>query len=165
MCIHMVVWSISRTLSSCKTETPPAVNNGSLFPLPLPPHPWQPPFYFPNYIYNFKNLDFQHISFGKLPQALGRGLMDLNEGRRLANIWQRVPGEGNDNLLQYSCLKNPMDRGAWRVTVHGVTKNRTWLSTQVPLVRSSSSRAQFLSSSGVFLSLCFPHRVPICKRL
>ena len=32
------------------------------------------------------------------------------------------PGEGNGNPLQYSCLKNPMDRGGWQVTVHGVTK-------------------------------------------
>ena len=34
----------------------------------------------------------------------------------------RSPGEENDNLLQYSCLENPMDRGAWRATVHGVAK-------------------------------------------
>ena len=34
----------------------------------------------------------------------------------------RSPGEGNDNSLQYSCLGNPMDRGAWQVTIHGVTK-------------------------------------------
>ena len=34
----------------------------------------------------------------------------------------RSPGEGNGNPLQYSCLGNPMDRGAWRVTVHGVAK-------------------------------------------
>ena len=34
----------------------------------------------------------------------------------------RSPGGGNGNLLQYSCLKNSMDRGAWRVTVHGVTE-------------------------------------------
>ena len=32
------------------------------------------------------------------------------------------PGEGNDNPLQCSCLENPMDRGAWRATVHGVTR-------------------------------------------
>ena len=32
------------------------------------------------------------------------------------------PGEGNGNLLQYSCLGNCMDRGAWWATVHGVTK-------------------------------------------
>ena len=34
----------------------------------------------------------------------------------------RFPGEGNDNPLQYSCLENPMDRGAWWSTVHGVTR-------------------------------------------
>ena len=34
----------------------------------------------------------------------------------------RSPGEGNGNWLQYSYLKNPLDRGAWRATVHGVTK-------------------------------------------
>ena len=35
---------------------------------------------------------------------------------------ERSPGEGNGNPLQCSCLGNPMDRGAWQVTVHGVTK-------------------------------------------
>ena len=34
-------------------------------------------------------------------------------------------GEGNGNPLQYSCLENPMDRGAWRATVYGVTKSQT----------------------------------------
>ena len=37
----------------------------------------------------------------------------------------RYPGEGNGNPLQYSCLGNPMDAGAWRPTVHGVAKSRT----------------------------------------
>ena len=37
----------------------------------------------------------------------------------------RSPGEGNGNPLQYSYLENPMDRGAWWATVHGVTKNWT----------------------------------------
>ena len=37
----------------------------------------------------------------------------------------RFSGDGNGNLLQYSCLENPMDRGAWWATVHGVTKSRT----------------------------------------
>ena len=40
----------------------------------------------------------------------------------------RSPGEGDDNPLQYSFLENPMDRGAWRATVHGVTKHWTRLS-------------------------------------
>ena len=34
----------------------------------------------------------------------------------------RSPGEGNGNSLQYSCLENPIDRGAWWATVHGVAK-------------------------------------------
>ena len=37
----------------------------------------------------------------------------------------RSPGEGNDNPLWYSCLENPMDRGAWWATDHGVTKSWT----------------------------------------
>ena len=39
----------------------------------------------------------------------------------------RHHGEGNGNPLQYSCLENPMDRGAWWATVHGVTKSQTRL--------------------------------------
>ena len=39
-----------------------------------------------------------------------------------------VSGKGNGNPLQYSCLKNSMDRGAWWATVHGVTKSQTQLS-------------------------------------
>ena len=37
----------------------------------------------------------------------------------------RFPGGGHGNLLPYSCLENPMDRGACRAAVHGVTKNQT----------------------------------------
>ena len=40
----------------------------------------------------------------------------------------RSPREGNGNQLQYSCLGNPMDRGAWQVTVPGVAMSRTQLS-------------------------------------
>ena len=40
----------------------------------------------------------------------------------------RSPGEGNGSSLQYSCLENPKDRGAWRATVHGVIKSWTQLS-------------------------------------
>ena len=44
-------------------------------------------------------------------------------------FWLRqvlVPGGGHGNPLQYSCLENPMDRGAWWATVRGVAKSRTW---------------------------------------
>ena len=39
----------------------------------------------------------------------------------------RSPGGGHDNPLQYSCLENPHDRGAWQATVHRVTKSQIWL--------------------------------------
>ena len=41
---------------------------------------------------------------------------------------RRSPGEGNGKPLQYSCLENSMDRGAWQATVHGVAKSQTQLS-------------------------------------
>ena len=40
----------------------------------------------------------------------------------------RSPGEGNGYPLHYSCLENPMDRGAWQAIVHGVAKSQTQLS-------------------------------------
>ena len=42
--------------------------------------------------------------------------------------FERCPGVENDNILQYSCLENSTDRGAWWATNHGVTKNHTRLS-------------------------------------
>ena len=39
----------------------------------------------------------------------------------------RSPGKGHGNLLQYSCLENPMDRGTWRAAVYGVTKSQIGL--------------------------------------
>ena len=39
---------------------------------------------------------------------------------------RRSPGEGNGNLLQYSCLENPMGRGAWWAAIYGVAKSWTW---------------------------------------
>ena len=48
----------------------------------------------------------------------------------------RSPGEGNGNPLQYSCLENPVDGGAWWATVHGVAKSRTWLSDFTSLIDS-----------------------------
>ena len=38
---------------------------------------------------------------------------------------ERSPGEGNGNPLQYSCLENSMDRGAWQATIRGITKSQT----------------------------------------
>ena len=46
----------------------------------------------------------------------------------------RSPGEGNGNPLQYSCLENPMDRGAWQAIVHGVVRVRYDLVTKPPQI-------------------------------
>ena len=57
------------------------------------------------------------------------------------------PGEGNGNPLQYSCLENSMDRGAWWATVHGVAKSRTRPSDLTKHVgaRSTSSNVSWIS--------------------
>ena len=44
----------------------------------------------------------------------------------------RSPGGGHANSLQYSCLENPMDRGAWQASVHGITRVRHDLVTKTP---------------------------------
>ena len=64
-------------------------------------------------------------------------------------------GEGNGNPLQYSCLENPMDGGAWWATVHGVAKSRTQLK-QLNSSSSSSSNRVTLGSNVEELADCFP---------
>ena len=57
----------------------------------------------------------------------------------------RSPREGYGNPLQYSCLENPMDRGAWQAIVRSVAKSRTWLkrlSTQAPWKELGKSRSE-----------------------
>ena len=54
----------------------------------------------------------------------------------------RSPGGGNSNSLQNSCLGNPMDRGAWQVTVHGVTKSQTQLSDYTHTHINKSAESQ-----------------------
>ena len=59
----------------------------------------------------------------------------------------RSPGEGNGNPLQYSCLENPMDRGAWQATVPGVTKSQTQtqgLSTHICSVFNNSLTLEYI---------------------
>ena len=52
---------------------------------------------------------------------------NAGDSRDMGSIhgWERSPGEVNGKSLQYSCLENPVDRGAWWSTVHGVTKSWT----------------------------------------
>ena len=51
--------------------------------------------------------------------------------QNLTLIGHHLPGEGNGNALQYSCLENPIDRGAWRAIVHRVAKSQTQLSDYI----------------------------------
>ena len=52
----------------------------------------------------------------------------------------RSPGGGHDNPPHYSCLENPMDRGAWQATVHGVAQSWTGLSTTCYCIPNDTER-------------------------
>ncbi|KAB0352671.1 hypothetical protein FD754_017528 [Muntiacus muntjak] len=56
----------------------------------------------------------------------------------------QFPGEGNGNPLQYSCLENPMDREAWRATVHGVARVGHNLATKPPAELCYNQKSIFL---------------------
>ena len=65
-------------------------------------------------------------------------------------------GEGNGNPLQYSCLENPMDRGTWQATVHGVTRVRHDLATKPPPPLVKNRWSSFSSVTQLYLTLCDP---------
>ena len=69
-----------------------------------------------------------HMTFYKiyLAKIADKGYVNIWASDKISPMQRN--GEGNGNPLQYSCLVNPMDRGAWRATVHGVTQSRTRLS-------------------------------------
>ena len=54
-------------------------------------------------------------------------MQEMQETLVQSLVWEDPLEGGHGNPLQYSCLENPMDRGAWRATVHGVAKSRTGL--------------------------------------
>ena len=62
-----------------------------------------------------------------------------------------IPGEGNGNPQRYSCLGNPMDRGACGATAHGVTKNGTRLSTHTLSWNSGEANSELVMQSSHFL--------------
>ena len=69
----------------------------------------------------------------------------------------RSPGEGNGNPLQFSCLENPMGRGAWQARVHGGKKSWTWLShLTLYLVRNSLEKCRFdiWKELGILVTKC-----------
>ena len=68
-----------------------------------------------------------HLSFWHLVATLIIEMVIPRRGRTTSGIYI-FTGEGNGTPLQYSCLENPVDRGAWWAAVHGVTKSRMRLS-------------------------------------
>ena len=76
-------------------------------------------FHFPTY------LQVPHWPVGKEPTCSAADIGD----KGLIPGLGRSPGEGNGNPLQYSCLGNFMDRGAWRAIVHGIANSQTQPST------------------------------------
>ena len=65
----------------------------------------------------------QVVRVVKNPPANAGGIREVGS----VSGWGRSPGGGNGNSLQYSCLENPMDSGAWWAIVHGVSKSWTRL--------------------------------------
>ena len=120
--------------------------------------------------------------WGSDPSLRSENLPNCNDPLVCRSLTRGYPGEGNGNPLQYSCLENPMDRGAWQATAHGVTKSRKRLSdfyfttspegmgldyyTRIPALiptllwfylYSFHCRRSFLVSSGLFFLIydCF----------
>ena len=79
----------------------------------------------------------------------------------------RSPGGGDGNPLQYSCLENPLDRGAYSATVHGVTESWTWLKWQhtPPSPRSKLSDSAQFSSADTLQPHGLQHARPPCPSL
>ena len=87
-------------------------------------------------------------------------------------VVQRLPGGGNGKPLQYSCLGNPMDRGAWRATVHGVTRvGHNWVAEHMRRLRNGEAALreagggwEDMKVKGKFaqscLNLCSPMEFP-----
>ena len=73
--------------------------------------------------------DFLGCPRGSVVKNLPANVGDAKDAGLISGS-RRSPGKGNGNPLQYSCLENSMDRGAWEATVHGVTKSWTRLITQ-----------------------------------
>ena len=83
-------------------------------------------------VLSWGHLIVYHLSRLLSPKMIGGS--DSKESACNAGDWDSIPGsgrsrgEGNGYRLQYSCLENSMDRGAWQATVHGAAKSETWLS-------------------------------------
>ena len=71
--------------------------------------------------------EFEEWQYGSVEKNLPASAADTRDMGSIPGSG-RFSGIGNGNPIQYSCLENPMDRGTWWATVHGVTKSATRLS-------------------------------------
>ena len=80
----------------------------------------------------------KHILLSKLKENVGgsdgKQFACNAEDLGLIPVLGQSSGEGHSNPLQYSCLENPMDKGAWWATVHGVAKSLTRLSESLIVI-------------------------------
>ena len=121
---------------------------------------------------SFSLLDYQAPIFSIVyfPAHVPRGLSgkeytrQAGDARYVGSIpeWGRSPGEGNGKTFQYSCLGNPVDRGAWQPTDHWVAKesNTTWL-----LNKNKYNISSKLHLIGILLVIAFSiiHKAVIVK--
>ena len=71
-----------------------------------------------------------------------------------------MTGRGHGNPLQYSCLENPMDRGAWRATVHGVAKSQDWVTKPISLTLLLLLLLSRFSRVRLYLKVNEPRGIP-----
>ena len=101
-------------------------------PLNLPPHPHSIPFFYIVRVPHWTSCVTQQLPISYLFKILASQMVlvvrnlptntgDIGDTGFIPGLG-RCPGEENGNPLQYSCLENPMDRGSWQATVHGVAK-------------------------------------------
>ena len=105
---------------------------------------WHSAFFIVQLLFSRKFIILHVLSTSCFPGSLD-GKASANNAGDTGSIpgLGRSPGKGNGNPLQYSCLENPMDPGAWWATVHGVAKSRTRLSDFSSLLLHHSLK-QFL---------------------
>ena len=78
----------------------------------------------------FKHIEFRSLLASAWDSLVAQMIESACNAGDLGSIPElgRFPGEGNGNPLQYACLENSMDRGAWQAITHRVTKSQTQLS-------------------------------------
>ena len=79
-------------------------------------------------LFEYYRVSLLRSGYGAVGSTVGSKLpTNAGDARQVGSIpgSGRSPGGGKGNPFQYSCLENPMDRGAWRATVHEVAKSRT----------------------------------------